>query len=172
MFYRIIKEFFLKKIVKKGLLRYKLEDSTDRIKTIGLLIDESDFSQRDLILNELKSFNLDIQEVSVLIFKDKIKAKEVISPPFFSLKDITLTGKIVKPEVQNFVDTPFDLLINFFDEPKPSLTMIAKKSKAKFKIGFSSIDKRINHLIIHSETENIKEFLTESIKYLRILNKL
>lgn len=172
MFYRIIKEFFLKKVVNKGLLGYKLEDSEDKIKAIGILIDESDFSNRELILKELNSYNLNVESIEVLVFKDKIKAKEIIQEPFYTLKDLTLTGKIEKTEVLDFIEKSFDLLINFYEEPKASLNMIAKKSKAKFKVGFSTVDKRINHLIIHSEIENAKVFIAELIKYLRILNKI
>lgn len=172
MFYKIIKEFFLKKVVNKGLLGYKLEDSEDKIKSVGILVDETDFSNRELIKNEFESYKLDIDSVEFLVFKDKIKAKEVILEPYYTLKDFSLTGKIEKAEVQNFIEKKFDLLINFYEEPKASLNMIAKKSNAKFKVGFSTVDKRINHLIIHSEIENAKVFIAELIKYLRILNKI
>lgn len=172
MFYRILKEFFLKKVVSKGLLGYKLEDSEDKIKTIGILVDESESFNREAILKELKSYNLDLETIDVLVFKEKIKAKEVIEEPFYTLKDLSLSGKINKVEVQKFIDANFDLLINFYEEPKASLNVIAKKSKAKFKVGLSTIDKRINHLIIDSDLENVKVFTSELIKYLRILNKV
>ncbi len=172
MFYRILKEFFLKKVVSKGLLGYKLEDSEDKIKTIGILVDESESLNREAILKELKSYNLDVETIDVLVFKEKIKAKEVIEEPFYTLKDLSLSGKVNKVEVQKFIDANFDLLINFYEEPKASLNVIAKKSKAKFKVGLSTIDKRINHLIIDSDLENVKVFTSELIKYLRILNKV
>ena len=172
MFYRILKEFFLKKVVSKGLLGYKLEDSEDKIKTIGILVDESESFNREAILKELKSYNLDLETIDVLVFKEKIKAKEVIEEPFYTLKDLSLSGKVNKVEVQKFIDANFDLLINFYEEPKASLNVIAKKSKAKFKVGLSTIDKRINHLIIDSDLENVKVFTSELIKYLRILNKV
>lgn len=172
MFYRILKEFFLKKVVSKGLLGYKLEDSEDKIKTIGILVDESESLNREAILKELKSYSLDVETIDVLVFKEKIKAKEVIEEPFYTLKDLSLSGKVNKVEVQKFIEANFDLLINFYEEPKASLNVIAKKSKAKFKVGLSTIDKRINHLIIDSDLENVKVFTSELIKYLRILNKV
>ncbi|BCY29503.1 DUF6913 domain-containing protein [Flavobacterium okayamense] len=172
MFYRILKEFFLKKVVSKGLLGYKLEDSEEKIKTIGILVDESEILNRDTILRELKSYNLEVEAIEVLVFKEKIKNKEVIQEPFYTLKDLSLSGKINKLEVQKFIEADFDLLINFYEEPKASLNVIAKKSKAKFKVGFSTIDKRINHLIIDCDLENVKVFTSELVKYLRILNKV
>lgn len=172
MFYRILKEFLLKKIVNKRLLNYQLEDSIDKIKTVGVLIDESNFQLKDALLYEIKSSGLVFESVKFLVFKDKIKAKEIINEPFYTVKDLSLSGKISKAEVVNFVEEPFDMLINFYNEPKATLNMVAKKSVAKFKVGFSSIDKRINHLIIHSDVENQKEFISELVKYLRILNKI
>ena len=112
MFYRILKEFFLKKVVSKGLLGYKLEDSEEKIKTIGILVDESEILNRDTILRELKSYNLEVEAIEVLVFKEKIKNKEVIQEPFYTLKDLSLSGKINKLEVQKFIEADFDLLIN------------------------------------------------------------
>ena len=89
-----------------------------------------------------------------------------------SLKNITISGKINKTEVEGFVGKKFDLLINYYDEPKAVLNMVAKKSAANFKVGFSGIDKRINHLIIASDVDAIDEFVEELFKYLKILNKI
>lgn len=162
----------MKKIVNKKLLNYKLEDSEDKINTIGIIIDETYFADKVQLINELINNGFDKDKLTVLIFKEKIKAKETIEEPFYSLKDISISGKINKVEVQKFIDTPFDLLINYYDESRASLNMIAKKSKAKFKVGFNCVDKRINHLTIASEVENYKEFITELVKYLKILNKI
>lgn len=172
MFYRKIKEFFLKKIVKKGLLNYKLENSDEKIKTIGVLIDVSESTHDEKFLEKLSKSDVGFESVKTLIFKDKIKKNEVVDEPFFTLKSFGITGKVSKGEVQEFINTPFDLLVNFYEEPKPALDFVAKKSKAKFKVGFSSVDERINHLMISSTMQNEEEFISEMIKYLRILNKI
>lgn len=172
MFYRKIKEFFLKKIINKGLLTYKLENSNEKIQSVGILIDISESSYNEVFLKALKNVDADFKSIKTLVFKDKIKKKEVVQEPFFTLKNFGITGKVSKSEVQEFINNPFDLLINFYDEPKPALDFVAKKSKSKFKVGFSSVDERINHLIISSTMQNEEEFISEMIKYLRILNKI
>jgi len=45
------------------------------------------------------------------------------------------------------------------------------KSQAKFKVGFDTVDKRVNHFIIKTLVEDFNEFVLELFKYLKILNK-
>lgn len=172
MFSKILKEFFLKKIVNKRLSSYRLNDSDDKVETIGIIVDETYFTNKDKLISALLKKGFNKEQLTILVFKEKVKAKEVIEEPFFSLKNITISGKINKAEVEVFVGKKFDLLINYYDEPKAVLNMVAKKSAANFKVGFSGIDKRINHLIIASDVDAIDEFVEELFKYLKILNKI
>lgn len=172
MFYKIIKDFFLKKIVNKRLLNYELQPSENKIKTIGVVVDEKYFAEKERLIAEIEKNGFEREAITLLVFKDKIKSKENIKEPFYSYRDIAISGKVNKQEVIDFVDTSYDLLISYYDEDRPSLLMISKKSKAKFKVGFSNIDKRINHFMISEKLENYTEFVSELFKYLRILNKI
>ena len=91
---------------------------------------------------------------------------------FLSLKNISLSGEINKKEVNDFIETPFDLLINYYDVNKSALLLLSTKSKAKFKVGFDTVDKRVNHFIIKTLVEDFNEFVLELFKYLKILNKI
>ena len=82
------------------------------------------------------------------------------------------TATFGKQEVNNFITTDFDLLINYYDTEKVPLLLISHQSKAKFKVGFSSVDKRINHFMISTNAENHIIFIEELFKYLKILNKI
>ena len=104
--------------------------------------------------------------------KQSGKKKEEINEPFLTLKDVSISGEITKEGVNDFVKTPFDLLINYYDVNKSSLLLLSIKSKAKFKVGFDTVDKRVNHFIIKSLVENFDEFVLELFKYLKILNKI
>jgi len=66
----------------------------------------------------------------------------------------------------------FDLLISYYDVEKAILLTITHNSKAQFKVGFSSVDKRLNHLMINTNAENYKVFTHELFRYLKILNKI
>jgi hypothetical protein len=70
------------------------------------------------------------------------------------------------------MQTEFDLLISYYDTEKPLLVLITNNSKSKFKVGFSSIDSKWNHLMINTSVKKHDVFVYELIKYLKILKKI
>ena len=148
MFYKIIKNFFLKKNVTKRLLKQKNQLVQKKIATVGLLVDESYFSNTEALVDQIVSQGIDKEQIKILVYKDKIKSKEIIASPFLSLKNISFTGEINKKEVIDFLEAPFDLLINYYDVNKYALLLLTIKSQANFKVGFDTIDKRVNNFII------------------------
>ena len=172
MFYKIIKNFFLKKNVTKRLLKQKNQLAQQKIATVGLLVDETYFSNTAALVDQLISKGIEKDNITVLIYKDKIKSKELITSPFLSLKNISFAGEIDKPEVVDFLETSFDILINYYDVNKNALLLLTIKSKANFKVGFDSVDKRVNHFIIKTLVDEYEMFTLELFKYLKILNKI
>ena len=172
MFYNIIKNFFLKKNVTKKLATQKSIGSNDKVLTVGVLVDETYFNSTNLLIERIVSQGIQNNNISVFVYKDKIKKKEEIIEPFLSIKNISISGEIDKKEVNDFIETPFDLLINYYDVNKSALLLLSTKSKAKFKVGFDTVDKRVNHFIIKTLVENYNEFVLELFKYLKILNKI
>lgn len=172
MFYKIIKNFFLKKNVTKRLLKQKNQLAQQKIATVGLLVDETYFSNTAALVDQLISKGIEKDNITVLIYKDKIKSKELITSPFLALKNISFAGEIDKPEVVDFLETPFDILINYYDVNKNALLLLTIKSKANFKVGFDTVDKRVNHFIIKTLVDEYEMFIQELFKYLKILNKI
>ena len=70
---------------------------------------------------------------------------------------------------------PEPLLIrkhSYYNDDKPFLLLLTHKAKAKFKVGFSTVEKRLNHLLINIDFANYKGFTNELFRYLKILNKI
>ncbi len=172
MFLNYIKNFFTQKIVKKSLANVKLTPSTNVIKTVGIIFDETYFYEREALVQELVNNNINESDISILVFKNKIKKNEQFEYPTFSHKDLSWTATFDKSEVKNFIAQKFDLLINYYDTEKPPLLLVTNQSKASFKVGFATIDKKLNHFMIHTNAENYKVFMDELFKYLKILNKI
>ncbi|MEQ3662343.1 MAG: hypothetical protein ABNG98_04395 [Flavobacterium sp.] len=172
MFSKIIKDFFLKKIISTKLSTASLDASVNKINTVGVIIDESYFTNIDSLKKEIKQFGVEDKNIKILLFKKKITKKETLEELFFTRNNIKINGEINKQEVQAFLDEPFDLLINYYEVERPSLLLVSRASKAQFKVGFSTIDKRINHFMINTSVSQYKEFVSELFKYLKILNKL
>ncbi|MEW5675777.1 hypothetical protein ABGT15_05650 [Flavobacterium enshiense] len=151
---------------------YKLEMSEEKIQSIGLLVDETYFSKEKELISQIVNSGIPESKIEILIYKDKIKKKETFENASFSRMDVTISGDFSKSEVGDFISKPFDMLISYYDIEKPVLTLVTLKSRAKFKVGFSTIDKRLNNFMIGTIAENHKEFVAELFKYLKILNKI
>lgn len=167
MFLNYIKEFFVKKSLKNNLHNVKNEVFTSNIQTIGLLIDESDFSHSKELVNELVLQGITPQNIKIVAYRSKFKDKETYSLPTFGKKDVRWNGEITAVFLNEFIETEFDLLISYYDIETAILMMITSKSKAKFKVGFASVDKRLNRWMIDTAIENYKLFVFELFKYLK-----
>ncbi|HMI07321.1 MAG TPA: hypothetical protein VK528_07240 [Flavobacterium sp.] len=172
MFLNYIKNFFTQKIVKKSLSNVKPEAANETIKTVGILFDESYFNDREKLIQELIKNGIEETQIKVLVFRNNIKKNEQFDYPVFSHKDLSWAATFDKSEVKDFIARKFDLLVNYYDTEKPPLLLVSNLSKAKFKVGFSAIDKKLNHFMIETNAENYKVFVAELFRYLKILNKI
>lgn len=172
MFFNYFKDFYTKKIVKNSLSNVKHVASESLIKKVGILIDESYFYDKQALIQELIQFGFSENDIKILVYRDKIKKQEVFDYPIYCHKDLSWKGTLDKKEIKDFINEPFDLLINYYDTEKVALLLISHLSKASFKVGFAAIDKRLNHFMIDTNAENYKIFIEEMFKYLKILNKI
>lgn len=174
MFLKFIKDFGLKKIINKSLAQYKPALSPDVVTTVGILIDETYFKEKGPLADELKANGIKEENITILTYKNRITKKEakIIDYPYYTYKDITAGGSFTKEETVSFLNTPFDMLISYYDVEKAPLVLATIQSKAKFKVGFGSVDKRLNHFMITTIAEKYQEFISELFKYLKILNKI
>ena len=172
MFIKYIKEISLKKILKRSLHNVKPSSLITPVKTIGLLVDESYFSDKEQLMQELVACGIKENNMKMIVFRDKIKKNDSFSQPTFSNKDTSWKGDLEPNFVKDFINEPFDMLISYYDTEKAPLLLITNHSKALFKVGFSTVDKRLNHLMINTNAENHKVFVHELFRYLKILNKI
>nr|WP_246022006.1 hypothetical protein [Flavobacterium cellulosilyticum] len=137
-----------------------------------MLIDESYFFEKEAFVKELIANGILETNIKIIAFSDRLKKSELNSHPTFSLKDFNWKSQITNLEVNNFILEKFDLLINYYDVEKAILLYITNASKADFKVGFSTIDKRLNHFMINTNAENYTVFTQELFRYLKLLNKI
>ncbi|TRX36074.1 hypothetical protein FNW52_08600 [Flavobacterium sp. ZT3R18] len=172
MFLNYIKRILVKKALKNSIRNVKADDLRSPVKTVGLLVDESCFLNVNYLIKEIVANGITESNIKVIAHRDILKKNEVYLHPTFGLNDVNFRGNVELQSVKEFVSEEFDLLINYYDVEKPVLLLLTNNSKAIFKVGFSSIDKRLNHLMITSNVENYKVFIHELFRYLKILNKI
>ncbi|MTH14570.1 hypothetical protein [Flavobacterium sp. LC2016-01] len=169
MFLNYIKELFVKKSLKNNLKIVKNEVFTSNVQTIGLLIDESKFRHSKELVKELSLHGIDPKNIKIVAYRSKLEKKKTYSRPTFSKKDINWKGDVTADFLNDFTEEEFDLLISYYNIEKAILMMITSKSKAKFKVGFSSVNKNLNRWMIETEMENYKVFVSELFRYLKSL---
>jgi len=167
MFLNYIKELFVKKSLRNNLHNVKNEVFTSNVQTIGLLIDESKFRHSKELIEELVLHGIASKNIKVITYRSKFNNKEVYLFPSFGNEHINWKGKIKEVFLTEFIETEFDLLISYYNNKNSVLMMITNLSKAKFKVGFSLIDEKINRWMINTDLENYKLFISELFKYLK-----
>ncbi|EIA08404.1 DUF6913 domain-containing protein [Flavobacterium frigoris] len=172
MFLSFIKDFSVKKILKNSLHNVKSNFVSGRIKTVGLLVDQSYFSETPLLIQELVGKGILEEDITVIVYKDKFKKNKSSVRASFSSSHLNWNSEINNLAVNDFIEKEFDLLISYYDVEKAILLVVTHNSKAHFKVGFAAIDKRFNDMMINTNAENYKAFTHELFRYLKILNKI
>ncbi len=172
MFLNYLKNFYLKYRLKSKWQEVTTQPSTNFIKTVGLLVDESVFTEKQDLIQALIANGFCQNNITILVYRDEINKKESFSEFTFSSTIINWSGEIQNTVVTEFIQTEFDLLISYYAIEKAILLLITNNSKAQFKVGFSAIDKKFNHLMITTKPENYSVFVHELFKYLKVLNKI
>ena len=113
-----------------------------------------------------------MKNIKTIVYSDVLKKNLGTEYTAFSAEKLKWSGQIASVEINDFINEKFDLLISYYDIEKAILMQITNNSKAEFKVGFPSIDERLNHFIIKTEINNYNIFVSELFKYLKLLNKI
>ncbi len=160
----------------KNLVRQKEVCNIDDAKTIGIVFPFTDKEDFEL----LKKYVLYLREL-----KKKVKAigyyktKEEpyvqyskVDYDFFPKSSHNWYGKPTDHIVTNFIDEPFDIMIDINSNNDAVITYIAAMSKAKFKVGRFDENDFIHDLMFESPNEKgLKFFLRQVDTYLAMINK-
>ncbi len=170
MFLNYIKDFIVKKTLKKSFKNLESNFSTVKIQKVGLVVDATHFEGTDQLISALIANGILSENIKTIVYSDTIKKNETYVT--FNAGDLKWNGKIIGQEVNDFINEKFDLLISFYAIEKTILLQITHNSNAQFKVGFSSIDKKFNHFMIKTAINNHSIFISELFKYLKLLNKI
>lgn len=165
------KNKIIQKRIKKSLKSNSVnrDISDDKIESIGVLAFANIPNLKELENLLQKEFNC--KKINFFLFKSFEKNKETLKNEFTN-KDLNWKTSFNNPNLVEFLNETFDLLIGYFDNDNIYLKNAVLLSSAKFKVGFSSIEEYIYELKINTKPDNHKEFITELKKYLIALNKV
>lgn len=172
MFLKIIKNFLLKNKVSKLLSNTPANHYAGIIQSVGVIFDGNLNIELENVLKELVEHGIDENQIKVLIFKNKINKNEVFKHELVTYKEFNFSGELTHSKAELFLNTNFDLLINYHEFDKSPLVYLSYLSKANFKVGFNTLDKTVNKFMVNTNIYNYQLFVDELFKYLKILNKI
>lgn len=166
--------------IKLGILRKKLavlrenrelSEGLGEVRSIGVLLDEAD----GLVLNELEKLRLDLkvkkEDFQILLCPYSGTKPENFEGILFSPTDINWRGEFRNVEVQQFIDRKYDVLLSFPRHEGRWIESLAGACDACLKVSRRDNRSPVYDLTISTEFEEIRIFLDELKKYIKILNR-
>lgn len=143
----------------------------EKAKRIGILFDGSKPENFPIIKNYLKTLRNKQKTVVVIGFISKDVNHEFIPFNFYSEKDVNWIFIPRHPILVEFLDTPYDLLINLYTEECLSLEYLSAMSKAKYRVGRYIADKTYCYdlMINLEEKKDLKDFIKQIDHYVNLI---
>jgi hypothetical protein len=136
-------------------------DHFSAIRTVGILLDASD-SRHCRIIRDYQQKLTGMGVTSQLL--GYYNSRVVDDPPdfpFFTAQQLSFAYIPKAGVADEFINTPFDVLINLDMKMHKPLSYIAAASKALFKIGPANGDHRHYDLMIHTPDGDLEKYLEE-----------
>ena len=140
---------------------------------IGILSNYSDPTSQEIISNYKKQIESLGFECEVLLFVDKKEKDHNVFLQYYNWEDLDRKYMLpYSPKTDRFIFKKYDLLLNLYLQPIPSLLHISKMSHAKCRVGpyIDSMKDSFDLLIPKNDVEDIEQ-LIKNINEILILNK-
>ena len=170
MIFKSLHESLVKKKINKSLelLNEQIRIKPNPIKTIGCIIDPLFPVEVNNFIKLVNKIGLKEKDLKLITFQENENGFNIFSNMNVTPKSISFTANLTGKDSLEFISYDYELLINFF-KSNNVLTLLSSKVNAKFRVGFSSVDSRLNDLMFSDKINKFKEFDSELIKYLRII---
>ena len=167
-----LKKNTILKFYEKEFKKLKKADkkAPKKIETIGVLASSRLFGSYDISRNLSQKLNQPHKNFEIIIFenlKDDFVTQHYNT---FSEKDFGIYGKIKAENLIGFIDTKYDLLINYCNPESIFANVVALRSKANFKASFANENVAdLYDFTIQVDGNKLDVFNDELAKYLQIL---
>lgn len=139
------------------------------INKVGVLSEVSLFQTYDFTKRLSEGLKIGTEDLKVILFDPTGKETAVEKFRTFNEKDFGFHAKVKSEIVNKFVNTNFDLLINYCDPELLFPKVVVLRSKAQLKAGFENESNFFNDISIKTTGNDIDTFNEELVKYLQIL---
>ena len=170
MIFKSLHENLVKKKINKSLelLNNQTRIKPNPIKTIGCIIDPMFPVEVSNFIKLVHRIGLKEKDLKLITFQENDNGFNIFSNMNITPTSISFYGNLNGNDSLEFISYEYDLLVNFFNA-NDVLTLLSSKANAKFRIGFDSVDPRLNDLIFSNKIKKFNEFEKEFVKYLNLI---
>ncbi len=118
-----------------------------------------------------KSLNLSSSQFDIFTFKEKNDHYNELRGIVADKDVFSMFGKIKAPEILEFLDRSYDLLLDFTGMTNLYEKYLSLSIKASFRVGYFN-EEELYDLILDIPKGDIKSFADETARYLKILGLL
>jgi hypothetical protein len=170
MIFQSLHNKLLNKKIEKSLRKLSSEQRSkpNPIRTLACIIDPSFPISVENFIDLANALGLKEKDLKIITFQENKNIFNVFSSMNITPKCVSFYGNICGKDSLEFISFEYDLLINFFKSNR-FLTLLSSKTNAKFRVGFESVDSKLNDLIFSEKIKKYNNFKAELIKYLNMI---
>jgi hypothetical protein len=142
------------------------------VHAVGIIADLEKFNREERFYELVESLGLKPNAIKIIGYREFYDKNSPYATPVFSDKDLGWKGVIENSYALEFLSRDYDLLINYFDQPRLLTQLMSIRTKAALRIGFAGVDPVYNDLILQSPLSDFETFKKELKKYLILLKQL
>tara|TARA_B100001094_G_scaffold98310_1_gene94492 strand:+ start:19627 stop:20142 length:516 start_codon:yes stop_codon:yes gene_type:complete len=170
MIFKSLHNKLLSKKIEKSLTELSKDNriKPNPIKTLACIVDPSFPISIDNFIDLSNSLGLKEKDFKIITFQRNRNIFNVFSSLNMTPECVSFYGNLNGKDSLEFISFEYDLLINFFLSNR-FLALLSSKTNAKFRVGFESVDSRLNDLIFSEKIKKYNVFKNEIIKYLKMI---
>lgn len=167
MFLKALKRKSAKKFLHQVALTPKSNRSFDvkAVKKVACLVDLNAFNRPEQLNSFCEVFGLESSNFHLLGYEQPGDA----SIAYFTPDGLQWKGVYKQEEVNLFLGNTYDILINYFQEPKVPILAVSARVDANIRLGFDGIGAKFNDIHFKGELKEMAAFQKEMMKYLQVI---
>lgn len=157
----------IRKNLKNNAKREKF--SSLQVEKIACLVDLDKIQKVDILQNLISGYGVRPENFIILGYKEQSPDTHLNGTPVFTWKDIDLSARVHNYHADRLAELTYDMLINYFNEPKNPLLLVSSNISAKIRVGLEGVGQDFNDIIIKSPLEKPEIFSQEIRKIIQTI---
>jgi hypothetical protein len=151
---------FRKRVVEKALteLSQRTMVKPESVRSVACLIDLSILADMDSDRYIKELFQIQKNRITKIYYLPKPSKDLSLYHPQFNKRHLHWEGTLLHPMKNKVLSKKYDLLFNFFWKDNLVLQSISSQIKAGFRVGYVTVDHRLNDLMLGEENKTADQF--------------